>query len=71
MTPWRLRVSLACLLALASLWPATLHGQQPQLCSEWKACQQMALGAAGRGEYELATISRGEPFKPVPKTIRR
>src|SRR5262245_9375212 len=53
MMPPRLRVTLACMLAAASLWSATLNGQQPQLCSEWKECERMALGAAGRGEYEL------------------
>ena len=30
-----------------------LHGQQPQVCAEWRECQQMALDAAARGEYEL------------------
>jgi hypothetical protein len=30
-----------------------LHGQQPQVCTAWRECQQMALDAAARGEYEL------------------
>ena len=30
-----------------------LHAQQPQVCAEWRVCQQMALDAAARGEYEL------------------
>lgn len=51
-TPLRLHFFLACLLAVVSLSVA-VNGQQPQLCKEWHECRQMALDAAGRGEYEL------------------
>jgi hypothetical protein len=51
-TPLRLRFPVACFLAVVSLSVA-LHGQRPQLCTEWRECRQMALDAAARGEYEL------------------
>lgn len=49
--PLHPRFPVACLLAVVSLSVA-LHGQQPQLCAEWRECRQLALDAAARGEYE-------------------
>jgi hypothetical protein len=48
----RLRCFPTCLVAILSLWSAGLSGQQPQICSEWQECRQMALDAAARGHYE-------------------
>ena len=53
LTPLHLRFPVALPLAVVSLSVA-LHGQQTQLCTEWRECRQMAVDAAARGEYELS-----------------
>src|SRR5262245_9197775 len=50
--PMRLCFRLSCLFVIISL-SAAVRGQQPQLCSEWRECRQMALDAAASGQYEL------------------
>ena len=52
-TPLRLCSPLTTLLAVVSLWSASLHGQESPLCTEWHECRQMALDAAAHGQYEL------------------
>jgi hypothetical protein len=49
----RLCFPLTTLIAVFSLWSASLHGQQSPLCAEWHECRQMALDAAADGQYEL------------------
>jgi hypothetical protein len=69
--PLRLSFPITSLLAVALLSSAVLHGQQPQLCTEWNECRQMALDAAARGQYELfhdlawRTVQRGPKNDPA------